>query len=152
MKNKRTITLYSLGYQSKSLEVYIDRLKAAQVSIVLDVREKAWSYKPGFSKGQLEKALSAAGIGYYHMRSAGNPSSNRKTASSVEECLARYREYLEQNSGCLDEMLEFISAAETRGQSVCLTCFELEHEQCHRSILIEGLQRKEPRVQPVHLK
>ncbi len=152
MKNKRQIKLFSLGYQSKSLQNYIDVLVASKVSIVLDVREKAWSYKPGFSKGQLDKALAAAGITYLHIRSAGNPSSNRKTATSVEECLMRYRDHLHHNPECLDEMWEVIEEASQQKKAVCLTCFELEHEQCHRSILIEGLMDKQPRLQPVHLK
>lgn len=152
MANKQPITLFTLGYQSRSLSNYIALLKAAKISVVLDVREKAWSYKPGFSKGQLDKALAAEGIDYVHLRSAGNPSINRKTATSVEECLARYRDHLEQNPECLEDMWKVILEANRKKQRVCLTCFELEPQQCHRTILVERLTSKERQVRSIHLK
>ena len=42
--------LCTIGYEKRSLDEYIDLLLANGVEVVLDVRETAWSHKPGFSK------------------------------------------------------------------------------------------------------
>lgn len=151
MKAKKT-QIYTLGYEGLSLDKYIDVLQSNNVSIVLDVREKAWSYKPGFSKTAFEAGLKKVGIRYVHVQSAGNPSSNRKTAPSVEECLRRYKIYLESHPQCLEDLIQLIESAEHNNKTVCLTCFEKDYVQCHRSILIDRLTRMESRLQPVHLK
>ena len=151
MAKASSIQVYTLGYQGKSLPVYIETLLTAGISIVLDVREKAWSYKPGFSKTQLQTALNKAGIRYFHVRSAGNPSSNRKTATSVKECLSRYRKHLEKNPACVIELLGLIKEANSSGESVCLTCFERDHNQCHRKILLDRMIMANRHLKPVHL-
>lgn len=147
----RLIRLFTLGYQGISLGNYVETLRAAGVGVVLDVREKAWSYKRGFSKSQLERALADADIDYVHVKSAGNPKANRATATSTEECLARYRVHLAENPGCLDELLDHARSASNAGRPACLTCFEQEPEDCHRSILAEELVRLAPRIATTHL-
>jgi uncharacterized protein (DUF488 family) len=60
------------------------------VDVLVDVRETAWSHKPGFSKRGLEGALRVHGIAYVHARFAGNPKGLRVGAASHEECLRLY--------------------------------------------------------------
>src|SRR5260370_1236139 len=96
--------IFTLGYQGLNLQQYITLLEAADVAVVVDVRETAWSYKPGFSKSPLREGLNRAGIDYIHLKSAGNPSKNRKTARTTKECLSRYRRHLLSNPACLDEL------------------------------------------------
>src|ERR1700751_3489217 len=92
--DSRRLNLYTLGYQGVELDVYVRKLKAAGVGIVADVRETPWSHKRGFCKNILSIELSKAGIDYVHVKSAGNPKENRRTASDMAECLRRYKEYL----------------------------------------------------------
>ncbi len=146
-----TMRIYTLGYQGLSAVSYIKILRASYVGVVLDVRENAWSYRPEFVKSPLEQALRKASIDYLHIRSAGNPSENRRTASSADECLSRYREYLYGNPQCIGELYSYIRMAYERGRPACLTCYERAQHQCHRSILIEFLKELEPAIEPVHL-
>ena len=88
-----------IGYQGRSVEDLIRALGDAQIGCVIDVRDVPWSRKPGFSKSQLAASLAAAGIGYVHLRAAGNPRENRKTARSTQEALARYREHIGRLGG-----------------------------------------------------
>jgi uncharacterized protein (DUF488 family) len=143
--------VYTLGYQGIKLADYVAKLTDSNIGVVLDVRENAWSYKPGFSKTPLAKALTEAGIEYVHVPSAGNPSSNRKTATSASECLDRYRVYLDDNPACLDELMAHIKRASDDGRFTCLTCFERQPSECHRSILIEALLAIDPRLDTTHL-
>src|SRR5579859_7766943 len=103
-----SMKIFTLGYQGLNLQQYISLLEAADVEIVVDVRETAWSYKPGFSKSPLREGLNGAGIDYIHLKSAGNPSKNRKTARTTKECLSRYRRHLLSTPACLDELCSLL--------------------------------------------
>lgn len=144
--------VFTLGYQGLSLERYVETLLAANVGIVLDVREVAWSYNRRYIKSVLQKTLLEAGIKYTHLRVCGNPSLNRKTATSIEECLTRYRDYLKENSECLEILLEYVELANNRNQPACLTCYEHKPEDCHRKILTDELIGIAPKLQITHLK
>jgi uncharacterized protein (DUF488 family) len=99
--------LCTIGYEKRSLDEYIDLLLTHGVEIVLDVRETAWSHKPGFSRSALAAGLEAAGIAYEHLRIAGNPKWLREAAGSHSECLELYRSYVDHHP----EVLESLSAA-----------------------------------------
>ncbi len=43
-------TLFTLGYQQRSLDEFVALLLEASIDVLVDVRETAWSHKPGFSK------------------------------------------------------------------------------------------------------
>lgn len=143
--------LYTLGYQSLSAPLYIQSLVNAGVGIVIDVREHAWSQRPDFMKPNLSRALVTANIDYLHLKSAGNPSSNRKSARSAKECLRRYRDYLRAHGHCLSELLTLVREAHDRGWPACLTCYERDAANCHRGILSEELVGLAPELAIIHL-
>jgi uncharacterized protein (DUF488 family) len=143
--------LYTLGYQSLSGQLYLQSLVNAGVGIVIDVRENAWSQRPDFIKSNLRRVLATADIDYYHLRAAGNPSSNRKNARSARECLSRYRKHLRGHADCLAELLALVREADSRGRPACLTCYERDSANCHRSILIEELRAIAPVLNAYHL-
>jgi uncharacterized protein (DUF488 family) len=145
------LRIYTLGYQGLSQELYVQALVNAGVGVVIDVREHAWSQRPAFVKSTLRAALLQARIEYRHIKSAGNPSKNRKTARSAAECLSRYRTHLSQNLDCLRELLMIINEAEQVGRPASLTCYERSYLDCHRSVLIEELLNLEARLMPIHL-
>lgn len=132
------------------METYVRRLKAADVGVVADVRETAWSHKRGFCRNALKSELSKAGIEYLHVKSAGNPKENRRTATGVAECLRRYKKYLISNPEAVTDLVDVICAAASQHKTVCLTCFERDANDCHRSILVNSL-RKRIGIRPVHL-
>jgi uncharacterized protein (DUF488 family) len=144
------LNLYTLGYQGVDVDVYVKKLKAAGVGIVADVRETPWSHKRGFCKNILSSELSKAGIDYVHVKSAGNPKANRRTAPDLAECLRRYRIYLKENPTGVTDLVEVVRMAASRNRTVCLTCFERDVNDCHRSILVDAMKR-EIKIRPVHL-
>ena len=143
--------IFTLGYQGLSPELYIRSLINAGVGTVIDVREHAWSQRPEFVKAPFKKTLASSNIQYQHIKAAGNPSENRKTARSAAECLGRYRTYLRSSPECLRTLLIAIEKAEQSGRPACLTCFERRYEECHRSVLIEELKLLESSLSPIHL-
>lgn len=143
--------LYTLGYQGLTIDEYIKHLIRFRVGHLLDVRENAWSQRPEFIKSNLRQSLTQAHIDYVHVASAGNPAAFRKTATSAEECLGLYRQYLHSNPQCLDELISYIRYGDESNRFACLTCYERKPSECHRSVLIEELLRAEPQIEVVHL-
>jgi uncharacterized protein (DUF488 family) len=148
--DSRHLNIYTLGYQGVNVPSYVEKLKAAGVGIVADVRETPWSHKRGFCKNILSSELSKAGIDYVHVKSAGNPKENRRTSSNLAECLRRYRDYLKENPTGIADLIDVVRTAASRNRTVCLTCFERDVNDCHRSILVDAM-RKQIRLRPIHL-
>jgi uncharacterized protein (DUF488 family) len=137
------MALYTIGYQGRSLDKLIDILNAYDIRQLLDVRENAWSRKPGFTKGELEEAFDETDIGYRHVESLGNPKSFREKADSTEECLQMYREYLEEEP---PDTLEDVAELADR-EDICLMCYEADPEECHRRVITDLIGD----IEPVHL-
>ena len=74
------LTLFTIGYEGKTLPEFVGELAAAKVSLVIDVRAIAASRRPGFSKTALSGALREAGIDYLHLRALGTPKAGRDAA------------------------------------------------------------------------
>jgi uncharacterized protein (DUF488 family) len=130
--------LCTIGYEKRTLDEYIDLLLANGVEVVLDVRETAWSHKPGFSKTALSAGLEVAGISYVHLRIAGNPKWLREAAGSHAECLALYRSYVEHHPEVLASLSAALREQGVAHRRIALTCFERHPEDCHRGILAEA--------------
>ena len=143
--------LYTIGYQGTDLLTYIQALQEVGVDVLVDVRETAWSYKRGFCKTALSTELAKAGIEYIHLKSAGNPKENRRNSRTMAECLGNYRRHLAKNPAGLHDVLAVVAQARTQKKKVCLTCFEKEHLECHRSILASAVAKHVKQLRQVHL-
>jgi uncharacterized protein (DUF488 family) len=135
------VRIAGIGYQGRTIDELIERLRSASITVVVDVRELPWSRRAEFAQKRLAERLTQEGIRYVHLRSAGNPRENRKSGASSEEILARYREHLARTPGVLDEIL-----AEARGEPVALLCYEADVKECHRSVLLESLATQHPEL------
>ena len=140
------VALAGIGYEGRTLQGLVASLQRAEVTLVLDVRERPWSRKPGFSKSRLAASLAAAGIRYEHLPEAGNPSENRRTSASRVECLARYRLHLGSRPRVLKQIYD--AAA---GETTALLCLESAAEQCHRSVIFEEIAATIGPVEPRNL-
>jgi uncharacterized protein (DUF488 family) len=129
--------LCTIGYERRSLDEYVDLLLANGVEVVIDVRETAWSHKPGFSKTAFSAGLKAAGIDYVHLRAAGNPKWLRESASRHADCLAMYRQYIDQHPEVMSALHDTLSELGVTHRRIALTCFERHPGDCHRGILAE---------------
>lgn len=133
----------------RSLDELIDELVGAGAERLVDVRELSLSRRRGFSKTALSEALRATGIEYLHVRALGNPKPNRDRnwAGDFEGGAAVYRKQLNNGSQwALLELAESLGA----GQA-CLLCFERDHTECHRDVIVEALQELQPDLAVSHL-
>ena len=131
--------LFTIGYEGLTPERLHAALKAADVSLLADVRAVANSRKRGFSKGALKAGLLEAGLGYAHFRGLGTPKSGREAARADDAGLMR-RIYCEEVLDTADGGLALDALAELAAERpVCLLCFERDPARCHRRVLAERL-------------
>lgn len=142
-------TLVSIGYEGKTVGDLVAQLLEQDVRVLVDVRLNPLSRKPGLSKTKLAAALRAAGIEYVHHRALGNPKDNRVGFRAGEpESLARYREVLDtaDATDALAHVCELLD-----GGAVALLCFEHDHAECHRDIVVDRVLETRPNAAVVHV-
>src|SRR6266567_1180227 len=69
--------MFTIGYEKARLADVITTLTAAGVAILIDVRDRPISRRPGFSKRQLAAAVEEAGMRYVHLQPLGTPPEGR---------------------------------------------------------------------------
>ena len=132
--------LFTIGYEGRSIEVYLNLLIREGATLLCDVRRNAISRKYGFSKTTLERACSGVGIRYEHLQELGIESRRRrglKTEADFKGLFETYEQKILPNQG---DALEKIRAWLRSGESVALTCFELDAGQCHRHCVANALK------------
>lgn len=136
--------LFTIGYEGIPLEVYINRLIANDVKVLLDVRKNAFSMKYGFSKKQLKNACEGVSIIYDHHPNVGIESDKRRELNSQEDydkLFKDYRETILRNTRSLED-IRHILALIYKHRRVAITCFEADVCQCHRKSLSEAIVNK----------
>lgn len=130
--------LFTVGYEGEVQPAVIERLKAAGVEVVADVRAVAASRRAGFSKTLLGASLNEAGIGYVHLRDLGTPKAGRDAAKKgyIREMRAIFDAHLAEPAAqvALERLKDL-----AREKRTALLCFEADHAGCHRSVLAERL-------------
>lgn len=132
--------LFTIGYEGRTLESYLNLLIREGVTLLCDVRRNAISRKYGFSKSTLEGACSGVGIRYEHLPELGIESRRRrglKTEAEFKNLFKTYEQTILPNRG---DALGRIRAWLRSGESVALTCFELEAGLCHRHCVADALE------------
>jgi uncharacterized protein (DUF488 family) len=135
-------SLFTIGYQQRSIDELIAILSDAKVDVLVDVRDVAFSHKPGFSGGPLRAALAARGLGYVHAQFAGNPKWLRENSDSIPEALEFYRWYLDEFPEVVEAFDAAIADLHAKRQSAAIMCFERDPAECHRTILAERWARR----------
>lgn len=115
----------TIGHSNHSIERFVDLLRTAGVTVLVDVRSTPWSRRfPQFGKDRLEKTLAEAGIAYVHEGAAlgGKP----ETGGSYDDLAAR-----PDFAQALDRV-----TARAGSAVLCLMCAEKEPLDCHRTVLV----------------
>lgn len=134
-------TMATIGYEGRAQHDVIGLLVDAGVELLVDVRIRAQSRKPGLSKSSLAAGLADAGIRYEHLRALGTPLDIRADFRAGETAAARerYRDYLLGDEQAMQELERLAELVE--GQRVAILCFEHDPRVCHRMVVAEELRR-----------
>jgi uncharacterized protein (DUF488 family) len=133
--------LATIGYETDTQGGMIDRLKAANVELVVDVRAVASSRKAGFSKTLLGNSLKDQGIDYLHLRPLGTPKPGREAARAgrIDEMYRIFNAHLEEPAA----VLALAQATELAGRKrIALLCYEDDPNCCHRTIVADRIREK----------
>jgi uncharacterized protein (DUF488 family) len=131
----------TIGYETAPLETVLDRLLAADVKVLIDVRAVASSRRAGFSKTLLAASLQARGIDYVHLRGLGTPKAGRQAARAgrVGEMHEIYEAHLTTPEAQIDLARAGVIATERKA---ALLCYEADAAGCHRRIVAERLSAR----------
>lgn len=132
--------LATIGYERSSLADFVATLVHSEIEILVDIRDRAQSRMRGFSKSALSEALKEVGIDYVHFRELGDPKEGRDAARQGRYALFReiFREVM-STASAKDALSKVQDLATNR--KTCLMCYERDHNQCHRKIVSEHIER-----------
>ncbi len=132
---------FTIGYEGKSLENYLNRLIKKNVHLLCDVRKNAFSRKYGFSKKILSRTLEKIGIGYIHIPDLGIVSEKRQSLNSQADYDRIFQDYevrtLKENRVALDKLYNLFQEY----RRVAITCFEADSNMCHRKYVAKAMSQ-----------
>jgi uncharacterized protein (DUF488 family) len=131
--------LATIGYERAELDDFIATLEACDIEVLVDIRDRAQSRRPGFSKATLASALAGAGIEYLHFRELGDPKEGREAARKGDyEAFRQIYSTVMASDAAKKALTDIRNLAEDR--NICLMCFERDQVYCHRKIVAEHLE------------
>ena len=131
-----TRQLFTAGYSGHTPESFLQKLQEHEVQVVVDVRDRPLSRKPGFSRSRLSSFLEDHDVEYKHLGELGVPKELRNRLRDRTTPLADYfdefREYLDTQDESLDALHEL-----AKQRTCCLMCLEARSDECHRSVVAD---------------
>ena len=134
--------LYTIGYEGRTLEGFLNALIQDEVTVLCDVRQNPMSRKYGFSKSTLQKSCEGVGIRYEHLPELGIASENRRGLKTRKDYDALFDAYTHESLPKQLNVLKKIMRWIERSERVALTCYERLPEQCHRTCVAKELERR----------
>jgi len=133
--------LFSIGYERSSLSDFVATLQLSGVNVLADIRDRAQSRRPGFSKTALAEALSNAGIQYIHLKELGDPKDGREAARRGD--FGEFRRIFAKVMASHEADLAIIKISKLlKDSNVCLMCYERDVKTCHRKIVSDDLKER----------
>jgi uncharacterized protein (DUF488 family) len=139
--------IWTIGHSNRSIEDFVELLKAHGVEAIADVRSiPASRHNPQFAQKQLEKYLKKRGIGCEWFEDLGGRRHAKKDSKNLGWHNASFRGYADYM-----QRPEFAAGLErlehyTRGRRVALMCAEAVPWRCHRSMIGDALLARGWRV------
>ena len=135
------LSLYTIGYEGRDIDEFINRLRDFGINILVDVRDIPLSRKKGFSKTPLSQYLKENNIEYIHLKELGSPKNLRekvKDDADYEYFFKEYSEYIQTQNQVVEDLYQIII-----NNNSCIMCFERDPFSCHRLIVAEEIKKKD---------
>lgn len=131
--------LNTIGYEGARPSDFLQTLQVAKVQVVIDVRDRAQSRRPGFSKSALATSLDSIGVEYIHLKELGDPKEGRDAARAGD--IAKFRSIF-GNVLKSDPAKQAINEIifRLKHSSVCLLCYERDVRDCHRKLISDKIE------------
>ena len=126
--------LFTIGYEGKSIEAFINELIRNGIKLLCDVRKNPLSRKYGFSKSKLEHITGTVGIKYIHIPDLGIESNKRNSLETYKDYQSLFADYSETLPN-LDPYLKWVYSLLCSNVRIALMCYEKDAVMCHRHII-----------------
>src|ERR1043166_820094 len=134
------MTVYTAGYEGSTISQFLTKLSDKKIDTVIDIRQRPFSRKPGFSRGKLTEHLADSGIKYFHFAELGTPAPLRdflREKGDYEEFFRRYSDFIVEFEDSLYDIVDM-----SRRQKICIVCFEKDPHLCHRKVIVDLLNSR----------
>jgi uncharacterized protein (DUF488 family) len=133
-------TIYTIGHSTRTIEQFLELLKAHGIQQIVDVRTIPKSrHNPQFGKEALAASLEQAGIAYTHLEKLGGLRHTSKDSVNLGWQNASFRGFADymatpEFQAGLDELKAFAEK-----KTVAIMCAEAVPWRCHRSLIADAL-------------
>lgn len=134
-----TFDFYTIGYEKKTIEQFIELLKKAKIKTLVDARRNPVSqYKLDFDKEKLAGTLRKNEIEYVHHPELGVPSEIRRKLSETGDYNWFFKQYDETIIPKLNNKIDLDSLK----HPIAIMCVELDPTKCHRHRIALALEER----------
>lgn len=135
--------IFTIGYESLSVEAFLNGLLREGIECVVDVRNNPVSRRFGFHRSTLARLCDRLGFEYEHLPELGIEPEARSGLRSASEYDALFDDYehrrLAAASDAIDRAIQLIQT-----KAAALMCMERQATACHRSRLARRVSTQLP--------
>ena len=150
MAKPSEVVVFTIGHSTRTLEEFIELLKAYNVVLLVDVRTVPRSrHNPQFNKETLPASLKQYGIRYIHMPEIGGLRHPKRDSINLAWENSGFRGYADymQTQEFTDSLLKIVALA--RENRLALMCAEALPWRCHRNLLSDALVVRHVKVEHI---
>ncbi|MBS0654895.1 MAG: DUF488 domain-containing protein [Verrucomicrobia bacterium] len=139
--------LFTIGHSTRTIQYFIDLLKAYDIELVVDVRTIAKSrHNPQFNEESLQDTLHSAGITYVHLTKLGGLRHALKDSINTAWHNLSFRGFADyMQTPPFWEGLEELELLAKKHKAAIL-CAEAVPWRCHRSLIADALTLRKWKV------
>ncbi|MGI0101799.1 MAG: DUF488 family protein [Nitrosotalea sp.] len=132
--------IFVVGHSTRTIESFIDLLKAHSVNYLVDIRTIPKSrHNPQFNEDALKKKLKDSKIRYFHMKGLGGLRHHDKNSINLGWHNLSFRGFADyMQTGEFDSSLVQLIAL-SKKHNVAIMCAEGNPFRCHRSLVADAL-------------
>ena len=142
--------MLTIGHSTRTIEKFIELLRAHAVSCVVDVRTVPRSrHNPQFNKDTLPKSLKKAGVGYVHLPGLGGLRHTQRGSLNMgwrNTSFRGYADYMQtpEFEASLEELIQLATQ-----EQIAIMCAEAVPWRCHRSLIADALLVRKIRTEDI---
>jgi uncharacterized protein (DUF488 family) len=144
------LTIYTIGHSTRTVEEFLELLKAFHVALVVDVRAVPRSrHNPQFNKETLPTTLKRCDVKYIHLPGIGGlrrPSKDSVNLAWKNSSFQGYADFM-QTKEFTESLLGIIGLA--RESTLALMCAEALPWRCHRNLISDALVVRHVKVEHI---
>jgi uncharacterized protein (DUF488 family) len=139
-KRENTSGIFTIGYEGKDIDAFLNILIKNEINLLIDVRKNAFSMNFSFTKNKLMNYLEKTGIKYIHTPELGIDGELRECLSTMNDYQNLFNKY--EATTLIDNYEYVIRIAEWGEEKrVALMCFEANKNMCHRGVIANYIEK-----------